>query len=158
MTRCVNTHAIVTRYLLRGYPFTRSPRDGPSLHRSIISPPTPPSFKFVLRSGSYACFWCHLSLDPRSSSFAADDEIKQYLEEDPRTNRIDDSLQLFTAICSNRLLKGVHLVLFLSTSSIQSLIARCRLRASAERLMFARACGLLFCWPRESFPRIISSF
>ena len=39
----------------------------------------------------------------------------QYLEEDPRTNRIDDSLQLFTQICSNALLKNVHLVLFLST-------------------------------------------
>ena len=38
----------------------------------------------------------------------------QYLEEDPRTNRIDDSLQLFTQICSNALLKNVHLVLFLS--------------------------------------------
>ena len=40
----------------------------------------------------------------------------QYLEEDPRTNRIDDSLQLFTQICSNPLLKSVHLVLFLSRS------------------------------------------
>ncbi|KAF8150073.1 guanine nucleotide binding protein, alpha subunit [Crassisporium funariophilum] len=30
----------------------------------------------------------------------------QYLEEDPRTNRIDDSLQLFTQICSNALLKN----------------------------------------------------
>lgn len=40
----------------------------------------------------------------------------QYLEEDPRTNRIDDSLQLFTQICSNHLLKKVHLVLFLSMS------------------------------------------
>lgn len=41
----------------------------------------------------------------------------QYLEEDPRTNRIDDSLQLFTQICSNALLKNVHLVLFLSVCS-----------------------------------------
>lgn len=38
----------------------------------------------------------------------------QYLEEDPRTNRIDDSLQLFTAICSNKLLKNTHLVLMLN--------------------------------------------
>lgn len=38
----------------------------------------------------------------------------QYLEEDPRVNRIDDSLQLFTQVCSNALLKSVHLVLFLS--------------------------------------------
>jgi guanine nucleotide-binding protein subunit alpha len=42
----------------------------------------------------------------------------QYLEEDPRTNRIDDSLQLFTQICSNRLLKSVHLVLFLNKTDL----------------------------------------
>ncbi|TFY68532.1 hypothetical protein EVG20_g3516 [Dentipellis fragilis] len=42
----------------------------------------------------------------------------QYLEEDPRTNRIDDSLQLFTQICSNRLLKNVHLVLFLNKTDV----------------------------------------
>ncbi|KAI6108043.1 guanine nucleotide binding protein, alpha subunit [Pisolithus sp. B1] len=42
----------------------------------------------------------------------------QYLEEDPRTNRIDDSLQLFTQICSNQLLKRVHLVLFLNKTDI----------------------------------------
>ncbi|CDO74902.1 hypothetical protein BN946_scf184988.g9 [Trametes cinnabarina] len=45
----------------------------------------------------------------------------QYLDEDPRTNRIDDSLQLFKQICSNALLKRAHLVLFLSLlSSITS--------------------------------------
>ncbi len=38
----------------------------------------------------------------------------QYLEEDPRINRIDDSLQLFTQICSNKLLKSTHLVLMLN--------------------------------------------
>ncbi|KAJ7227364.1 guanine nucleotide-binding protein, partial [Mycena pura] len=42
----------------------------------------------------------------------------QYLEEDPRTNRIDDSLQLFTQVCSNALLKSVHLVLFLNKTDI----------------------------------------
>ncbi|KAG6830877.1 hypothetical protein H0H92_014242 [Tricholoma furcatifolium] len=42
----------------------------------------------------------------------------QYLEEDPRTNRIDDSLQLFTQICSNSLLKSVHLVLFLNKTDL----------------------------------------
>ncbi|EIM90839.1 G-alpha-domain-containing protein [Stereum hirsutum FP-91666 SS1] len=48
----------------------------------------------------------------------------QYLEEDPRTNRIDDSLQLFTQICSNPLLKHVHLVLFLNKVDVlQSKIA-----------------------------------
>ncbi|KAH9987286.1 G-alpha-domain-containing protein [Russula compacta] len=42
----------------------------------------------------------------------------QYLDEDPRTNRIDDSLQLFTAICSNQLLKNLHLVLFLNKTDV----------------------------------------
>ncbi|EPQ52636.1 G-protein alpha subunit [Gloeophyllum trabeum ATCC 11539] len=42
----------------------------------------------------------------------------QYLEEDARTNRIDDSLQLFTQICSNQLLKKVHLVLFLNKTDV----------------------------------------
>jgi len=49
----------------------------------------------------------------------------QYLEEDPRTNRIDDSLQLFTQICSNVLLRSVHLVLFLNKTDL--------LRAKLER-------------------------
>jgi hypothetical protein len=54
------------------------------------------------------------------SMFAVSSRISfQYLEEDPRTNRIDDSLQLFTQICSNALLKNVHLVLFLSTLLIR---------------------------------------
>ncbi|OAX40910.1 G-protein alpha subunit [Rhizopogon vinicolor AM-OR11-026] len=42
----------------------------------------------------------------------------QYLEEDPRTNRVDDSLQLFTAICSNKLLKNSHLVLMLNKTDL----------------------------------------
>jgi guanine nucleotide-binding protein subunit alpha len=42
----------------------------------------------------------------------------QYLDEDPRTNRIDDSLQLFTTICSNELLKNLHLVLFLNKKDV----------------------------------------
>ncbi|KAH7928951.1 G-protein alpha subunit [Leucogyrophana mollusca] len=42
----------------------------------------------------------------------------QYLEEDPRTNRVDDSLQLFTAICSNKLLKNSHLVLLLNKTDL----------------------------------------
>ncbi|KAI0784227.1 G-protein alpha subunit [Abortiporus biennis] len=49
----------------------------------------------------------------------------QYLEEDPRTNRIDDSLQLFTNICSHPLLKRVHLVLFLNkTDVLQTKLAK----------------------------------
>ncbi|TFK65805.1 G-alpha-domain-containing protein [Pluteus cervinus] len=42
----------------------------------------------------------------------------QYLEEDARTNRIDDSLQLFTAICSNKLLSKAHLVLLLNKADL----------------------------------------
>ncbi|GJJ08385.1 hypothetical protein Clacol_002600 [Clathrus columnatus] len=42
----------------------------------------------------------------------------QYLDEDSRTNRIDDSLQLFTKICSHRLLKHVHMVLFLNKTDL----------------------------------------
>ncbi|KAH9856561.1 G-protein alpha subunit [Lenzites betulinus] len=42
----------------------------------------------------------------------------QYLDEDPRTNRIDDSLQLFKQICSNTLLKRAHLVLFLNKTDV----------------------------------------
>ncbi|KZT73657.1 G-protein alpha subunit [Daedalea quercina L-15889] len=42
----------------------------------------------------------------------------QYLSEDPRTNRIDDSLQLFKQICSNQLLKQAHLVLFLNKADV----------------------------------------
>lgn len=39
---------------------------------------------------------------------------RQYLEEDPRTNRIDDSLQLWTALCQNKLLSKAALILMLN--------------------------------------------
>jgi len=42
----------------------------------------------------------------------------QYLEEDYKVNRIDDSLQAFTSVCANPLLKNVHLVLFLNKIDI----------------------------------------
>ncbi|TFK82996.1 G-protein alpha subunit [Polyporus arcularius HHB13444] len=42
----------------------------------------------------------------------------QYLEEDPRTNRIDDSLQLFTTICANKLLGNAALVLMLNKTDL----------------------------------------
>ncbi|KEP49247.1 guanine nucleotide-binding protein alpha subunit [Rhizoctonia solani 123E] len=42
----------------------------------------------------------------------------QYLEEDTRTNRIDDSLQLWTQITSSPILKEVHLVLFLNKCDV----------------------------------------
>ncbi|CCM03195.1 uncharacterized protein FIBRA_05319 [Fibroporia radiculosa] len=43
-----------------------------------------------------------------------------YLEEDMRTNRIDDSLQLFTVVCQNKLLHKAALVLMLN--KVRSLI------------------------------------
>ncbi|KAH8107632.1 G-protein alpha subunit [Cristinia sonorae] len=42
----------------------------------------------------------------------------QYLEEDPRTNRIDDSLQLFTNICTNKLLSKTALILMLNKTDL----------------------------------------
>jgi hypothetical protein len=45
----------------------------------------------------------------------------QYLEEDFRTNRIDDSLQLWTHVVSNPLLKKAHLVLLLNKVRCHSL-------------------------------------
>jgi len=49
----------------------------------------------------------------------------QYLEEDYKVNRIDDSLQTFNTICSSPLLRHVHLVLFLNKTDIlkQKLLA-----------------------------------
>ncbi|KAG6819953.1 hypothetical protein H0H93_007092 [Arthromyces matolae] len=45
-------------------------------------------------------------------------QLPQYLEEDPKTNRIDDSLQLFNSICSNKLLVKAHLVLLLNKADL----------------------------------------
>lgn len=42
------------------------------------------------------------------------DVVQQQLEEDTRTNRIEDSLQLFTNICSSQLLKKASLILLLN--------------------------------------------
>ncbi|EPQ56896.1 G-alpha-domain-containing protein [Gloeophyllum trabeum ATCC 11539] len=42
----------------------------------------------------------------------------QYLEEDPKTNRIDDSLQLFKTIVQNKLLKKASLVLMLNKTDL----------------------------------------
>lgn len=48
---------------------------------------------------------------------------RQYLEEDPRTNRIDDSLQLWTALCQNKLLSKAALILMLNKVLPQLLFA-----------------------------------
>ncbi|KAJ7049956.1 guanine nucleotide binding protein, alpha subunit [Mycena amicta] len=42
----------------------------------------------------------------------------QYLDEDPLTNRISDSLQLLTSICANVLLKNAQLVLLLNKTDL----------------------------------------
>jgi hypothetical protein len=38
----------------------------------------------------------------------------QWLDEDPRTNRLDDSMKLFEAVCRNLLLRKAMLVLFMN--------------------------------------------
>jgi len=58
--------------------------------------------------------WIPYFDDATAIIFLAPLSFDQYLEEDPRTNRIDDSLQLFTAICSNKLLQNASLVLLLN--------------------------------------------
>ncbi|KAK7692120.1 hypothetical protein QCA50_003739 [Cerrena zonata] len=54
----------------------------------------------------------------------------QYLEEDPRTNRIDDSLQLFSTIVSNKLMVKAALVLMLNKTDLlrQKLAAGIKVR------------------------------
>ncbi|KAF7315987.1 hypothetical protein MIND_00115800 [Mycena indigotica] len=49
---------------------------------------------------------------------AAISAFDQYLEEDPLTNRISDSLQLLAIICANPLLKNAQLVLLLNKTDI----------------------------------------
>ncbi|KAF8340310.1 guanine nucleotide binding protein, alpha subunit, partial [Cantharellus anzutake] len=42
----------------------------------------------------------------------------QWLDEDPTTNRIEDSMKLFSIVCSSPLLKRTHIVLFLNKIDI----------------------------------------
>ena len=80
--------------------------------------------------------------------------LDQYLEEDPRTNRIDDSLQLFTQICSNALLKSVHLVLFLSACYIAAISAPSLLTdPSCRHLLLSSAFALFFLQTKPIFSR-----
>ncbi|KAI0784647.1 G-protein alpha subunit [Abortiporus biennis] len=63
--------------------------------------------------------WAQFFDDARAIIFLAPiSAFDQYLEEDPRTNRIDDSLQLFTSICSNKLLQKAALVLMLNKTDL----------------------------------------
>ncbi|KAF7357942.1 hypothetical protein MVEN_00840800 [Mycena venus] len=56
--------------------------------------------------------------DDRSMSMQLTHRLIKYLEEDPLTNRIHDSLELLTTICSNKLLKNAQLILLLNKTDI----------------------------------------
>ncbi|KAF8588004.1 G-protein alpha subunit [Ramaria rubella] len=63
--------------------------------------------------------WAPYFDDARAIIFLAPiSAFDQYLQEDPRTNRIDDSLQIFSQICSNKLLKKAHLILMLNKTDL----------------------------------------
>jgi len=63
--------------------------------------------------------WVPYFDDARAIIFLAPiSAFDQYLDEDPRTNRIDDSLQLFSQICTNKLLRKAHLILLLNKTDL----------------------------------------
>ncbi|KAJ7678734.1 guanine nucleotide binding protein, alpha subunit [Mycena rosella] len=63
--------------------------------------------------------WCSYFEDINALIFLAPiSAFDQYLEDDPLTNRIHDSLQLLTSICTNKLLKNAQLVLLLNKTDI----------------------------------------
>ncbi|KAJ6616676.1 G-protein alpha subunit [Mycena sp. CBHHK59/15] len=63
--------------------------------------------------------WCPYFDDVNTLIFLAPiSAFDQYLEEDPLTNRVHDSLQLVTSICANKLLKNAQLVLLLNKTDI----------------------------------------
>ncbi|KAJ6594618.1 guanine nucleotide binding protein, alpha subunit [Mycena capillaripes] len=63
--------------------------------------------------------WCSYFDDVNALIFLAPiSAFDQYLEEDPLTNRIHDSLQLLTSISSNQLLKNAQLILLLNKTDI----------------------------------------
>ena len=68
---------------------------------------------------------CFLLRNFRTRERLMREGLVQYLEEDRRTNRIDDSLQLWTEICKNSVLKDLHLVYVYALSSFTLPSARC---------------------------------
>ncbi|KAJ7502541.1 guanine nucleotide binding protein, alpha subunit [Mycena galericulata] len=63
--------------------------------------------------------WCSYFDDVNALIFLAPiSAFDQYLEEDPLTNRIHDSLQLLISICTNKLLKNAQLILLLNKIDI----------------------------------------
>lgn len=64
-------------------------------------------------------FFCPERLSVRHVHVSSpNDTVHQRLVEDPRINRVDDSLELFSQIAENPLLKDVSLVLFLNKIDI----------------------------------------
>ncbi|KAJ7803762.1 G-protein alpha subunit-domain-containing protein [Mycena olivaceomarginata] len=63
--------------------------------------------------------WCSYFDDVNALIFLAPiSAFDQYLEEDPLTNRIHDSVELLTSICANKLLKDAQLILLLNKVDI----------------------------------------
>ncbi|KAK7001352.1 guanine nucleotide binding protein, alpha subunit [Favolaschia claudopus] len=63
--------------------------------------------------------WCSYFDDVNALIFLAPiSAFDQYLEEDPLTNRIHDSLELLTSICSNKLLKDAQLILLFNKTDL----------------------------------------
>ncbi|KAJ7122010.1 guanine nucleotide binding protein, alpha subunit [Mycena crocata] len=63
--------------------------------------------------------WCSFFDDVNALVFLAPiSAFDQYLEEDPLTNRIHDSLQLLTSICTNSLLKNAQAILLLNKTDV----------------------------------------
>ncbi|KAF5335205.1 hypothetical protein D9611_010895 [Ephemerocybe angulata] len=84
---------------------------------------------FAVATGGKAYNW--RLFDVGGASLGSEDPpFRQYLEEDAKVNRIDDSLQLFTMICQNKIFKDVHLVLMLNKTDLlkKKLAAGIRIR------------------------------
>ncbi|KAJ7354516.1 guanine nucleotide binding protein, alpha subunit [Mycena albidolilacea] len=63
--------------------------------------------------------WCSYFDDVNALIFLAPiSAFDQYLEDDPLTNRIHDSVELLTSICANKLLKDAQLILLLNKVDI----------------------------------------
>lgn len=94
-------------------------------------------------SRSQRVFWASFFEDARAIIFLAPvSAFDQKLIEEPRINRIDDSLELFASIVSNPLLLKVSLILFLNkidvlerklAAGIQ--VSRCVLERSGLRVL-----------------------
>ncbi|THH27770.1 hypothetical protein EUX98_g6413 [Antrodiella citrinella] len=85
---------------------------GPVLRRRYIT------FTFDFLGGRQLTDFDHLFIATAIIFLAPISAFDQYLEEDPRTNRIDDSLQLFQTLCTNKLLSKAALILMLNKTDL----------------------------------------